>query len=279
VPRYRDHPSPTALPQAGCLLEIEGFAPNYRSEQPYSVRLPPPCRLVLGPLEQVPLQKHCDRCGCRENHLGGDHKLHVPKPLQILPPQQSVLTMRGPPSLLQHLPFSDTPLQHTVVGVTVVPLLEQQRTWQMPLQHPLVGLQLVPSGRHIGVVVDVEVVLVDVVVVGVVVDVEVVLLVVVLVVLLVEVVLVEVVVLLSPHAPRRSPWRRWPSRATRTRLHNHHPEHLLSRTPRHAGLRRRDGSCAILRAASLRLQHGCSKKARVRTLAFSQPSQNAPIST
>ena len=224
MPRYRDHPSPTALPQAGCLLEIECFAPNYRSEQPYSVRLPPPCRLVLGPLEQVPLQKHCDRCGCRENHLGGDHKLHVPKPLQILPPQQSVLTMRGPPSLLQHLPLSDTPLQHTVAG-----------------------LQLVPSGRHIGVVVDVEVVL------------------------------VEVVVVLS-HGPRRSPWRRWPSRATRTRLHNHHPEHLLSRTPRHAGLRCRDGSCAILRAASLRLQHGCSKKARVRTLAFSQPSQNVPIS-
>ena len=184
----------------------------------------------MAPLEQVALE-HCERCGCRESHLGGDHKLHVPKPLQILPPQQSVLTMRGPPSLLQHLPFSDTPLQHTVVGVTVVPLLEQQRTWQMPLQHPLVGLQLVPSGRHIGVVVDVEVVL------------------------------VEVVVVLSPHAPRRSPWRRWPSRATRTRLHNHHPEHLLSRTPRHAGLRRRcDGSSTIVRATSLGLQHGCSTR-------------------
>ena len=93
-----------------------------------------------------------------------------------------------------------------------MPLLEQQRTWQMSLQHPLVGLQLVPSGRHIGVVVDVEVVLVDVVVVGVVVDVEVVLLVVVLVVLLVdvlvEVVLVEVVVVV-PHGLRRSPWPRW----------------------------------------------------------------------
>ena len=56
VPPYRDHPSPTALPQAGCLLEIEGFAPNYRSEQPYSVRLPPPCRFGLEPLEQVLLQ-------------------------------------------------------------------------------------------------------------------------------------------------------------------------------------------------------------------------------
>jgi hypothetical protein len=67
----------------------------------------------------------------------------------------------------------------------------------------------------VGVVVDVvEVVLVGVVV-EVLVDVEVVLLVVVLVVLLVdvlvEVVLVEVVV--DPHRPRRSPWRRWPSTA------------------------------------------------------------------
>ena len=75
-----------------------------------------------------------------------------------------------------------------------------------------------------GVVVDVEVVLVDVEVVGVVVlvEVEVVgvvvevlveveVLVVLLVDVLVEVVLVEVevVVVLSPHGPRRSPWRTW----------------------------------------------------------------------
>src|SRR5919112_3126251 len=74
---------------------------------------------------------------------------------------------------------------------------------------------------HIGVVVevvlvDVEVVgvvvLVDVEVVGVVVEVLVEVEVVLLVDVLVEVVLVEVVVVLS-HGPRRSPWPRWPSTA------------------------------------------------------------------
>jgi hypothetical protein len=66
-------------------------------------------------------------------------------------------------------------------------------------------MQGLSIGRHIVVV---EVVLVDVEVVGVVVEV----LVEVLVVLLVDV-LVEVVVVLSPHAPRRSPWSRWLSTA------------------------------------------------------------------
>jgi hypothetical protein len=37
---YRAQPSPTALAHTGCLLEIEGFAPNYHSAQPESVRLP-----------------------------------------------------------------------------------------------------------------------------------------------------------------------------------------------------------------------------------------------
>ena len=70
--------------------------------------------------------------------------------------------------------------------------------------------------------------------------------------------------------PRRQ--REGRLRATRTRLHNHHPEHLLSRTPRHAGLRRRrDGGSAIVRATLLGLQHGCSKRARESTLALSQP--------
>ncbi len=39
-PLWGPEPSPTALAQTGCLLEIEGFAPNYRSELPESVRLP-----------------------------------------------------------------------------------------------------------------------------------------------------------------------------------------------------------------------------------------------
>jgi hypothetical protein len=72
-------------------------------------------------------------------------------------------------------------------------------------------LQVAPFGRHIGVVVDVEVVLVEVVVVGVVVD----------VLVEVEVVLVEVVVVGAAvvvvvsvsHGPRWSPWPRWPSTA------------------------------------------------------------------
>jgi hypothetical protein len=78
---------------------------------------------------------------------------------------------------------------------------------------------LLPVGMHIGVVVDVEVVLVDVEVVGVVVlvDVEVVgvvvevlveVEVVLLVDVLVEVVLVVVVVVV-PHGPGWSPWRTW----------------------------------------------------------------------
>jgi hypothetical protein len=80
---------------------------------------------------------------------------------------------------------------------------------------------LLPVGMHIGVVVevvlvDVEVVgvvvLVDVEVVGVVVEVLVEVEVVLLVDVLVEVVLVEVGGVVS-HGRRRSPWRRWPSTA------------------------------------------------------------------
>ena len=79
-----------------------------------------------------------------------------------------------------------------------------------------------PFGRHIGVVVDVEVVLVDVEVVGVVVEVEVVLVDVEVVgVSVVEVVLVVLVVVGAAvvvvvgllHGPRVSPWPRWPSTA------------------------------------------------------------------
>jgi hypothetical protein len=80
---------------------------------------------------------------------------------------------------------------------------------------------LLPVGMHIGVVVevvlvDVEVVgvvvLVDVEVVGVVVEVLVEVEVVLLVDVLVEVVLVVVVVVV-PHGPSLSPWRRWLSTA------------------------------------------------------------------
>ena len=139
MPRYRDHPSPTALPQAGCLLEIEGFAPNYRSEQPYSVRLPPPCRLVLGPLEQVPLQKHCDRCGCRESHVGSNHNSHVRDGPQVRSPQQPSLVVHCEPAPTQQVPFSQIPPQHSVLAVQE-PLSDRQKPQkplllQIPLQH------------------------------------------------------------------------------------------------------------------------------------------------
>jgi hypothetical protein len=71
---------------------------------------------------------------------------------------------------------------------------------QLPLQHGVPPvLQVPPLGWHIGVV-DVEVVLVEVLV-------EVVL------VVLVVVGAAVVVVVVVPHAPRVSPWRRWPSTA------------------------------------------------------------------
>jgi len=73
---------------------------------------------------------------------------------------------------------------------------------QLPLQHGVPPvLQVPPSGRHIGVVVDVEVVLVEVLVVE---------------VLVVEVLVVGaavVVVVSVSHGPGWSPWPRWPSTA------------------------------------------------------------------
>ena len=140
--------------------------------------------------------EHCDRCGCRGSHVGGNQRKHWPTPplkVQVRPLQQSASVVQNPLASLQHIPFVHEVRQHCL------------------------GVQVPPDGTHIGVV---EVVLVDVEVVGVVVevlvevvlvDVEVVL-VDVLVVLLVDV-LVEVVVVLSPHGPGWSPWSRWLSTA------------------------------------------------------------------
>jgi hypothetical protein len=113
-PLYRAHPSPTALPQARCLLEIEGFAPNYRSEQPYSVRSAPRCRLVLGAAGAGAPIEHCERCGCRGSHLGSNHNLQVPKPpekKQWPPGQQSSSLEQNPLRGLQHLLEEQVPLQ------------------------------------------------------------------------------------------------------------------------------------------------------------------------
>jgi hypothetical protein len=70
-------------------------------------------------------------------------------------------------------------------------------------------------------------------------------------------------------------------RDAQPRLHNHHPQHLLSRSPRHAGLRRRrDGGRAgshVGRAVSLGLQHGCSKRAGKRFPALSPCLRNTAV--
>jgi hypothetical protein len=211
-PLYRAQPSPTALPQAG-------VSP---------LTLDAAC--CLSPLEQVPLE-HCDRCGCRESYLGSNQSTQSPLS-QWRSPQQSVSLVQMPPLAEQQVPFWQKPKptafpQHCVSAVQEPPgsvkhCASKSETAQqiVPLQHRLTSVQELPCGRHsgvvevvlvvvevVGVVVDVEVVLVGVVV-EVLVDVEVVLVEVVLVVLLVDV-LVEVVVVLS-HGPRSSPWRRWP---------------------------------------------------------------------
>jgi hypothetical protein len=137
-----------------------------------------------------PLQKHCDRCGCRESYLVSDHDAtkHRPSgPWQVRPrpPQQSASTTQPWPSVEQQVPFSQVPLQHGSLAAQE-PLSSRQRehilppvlnTLQIRLQQSMSVVQpKLLSGRHIGVVV--EVVLVEVEVVGVVVDVEVVLVVV-----------------------------------------------------------------------------------------------------
>jgi hypothetical protein len=40
---------------------------------------------------RVPLRKHCDRCGCRESHLGSDQIVQKPLGEQVpgMEPQQS----------------------------------------------------------------------------------------------------------------------------------------------------------------------------------------------
>jgi hypothetical protein len=187
-------------------------------------RIPIPRTWVHKGIEKgrVPLQKHCDRCGCRESYLVSDHDAtkHRPSgPWQVRPPQQSASTTQPWPSVEQQVPFSQVPLQHGSLAAQE-PLSSRQgehmlppvlNTLQIRLQQSVSVLQpKVPFGRHIGVVV--EVVLVDVEVVGVVVEVlvEVVLVDVEVVLVDVEVVLVEVlveVVLVKQLAqlPRQSP--------------------------------------------------------------------------
>ena len=67
---------------------------------------------------RVPLQKHCDRCGCRESHVGSDQlaqNLVPPESTQVRPPQQSssVVHRALVPGLQQVLPAGSQKLvQH-----------------------------------------------------------------------------------------------------------------------------------------------------------------------
>ena len=167
----------------------------------------------------MPLQKHSDRCGGRASYLGSyeiSHKPMLPGPpmvRQMRPPQQSSSAVQIWFALAQHLPFSQgSPLQHGSSAAQEPPTCRHVRQVlvvrngvQILLQHSLSAVQVPLVGMHIGVVVDVEVVLVEVV--GVVVEVLV-------EVLVVVVVGAAVVVVVSvSHGPRRSPWPRWPSTA------------------------------------------------------------------
>ena len=55
-------------------------------------------------------------------------------------------------------------------------------------------------------------------------------------------------------------------------LHSHHPQHLLSRPVRHAGLRGRSHGSGVgyhfVSRAPFGLQYGCSKRARIHFLAL-----------
>jgi hypothetical protein len=67
-----------------------------------------------APLEQVPLE-HCDRCGCRGSHVGGNQSRHLPTPplkVQVRPLQQSASVVQPPLVPVQHIPFVHWVRQH-----------------------------------------------------------------------------------------------------------------------------------------------------------------------
>jgi hypothetical protein len=121
-PLYRTHPSPTALAQAG----VGQLTLN--------------AAWGLALLEQVPLQKHSDRCGRRESHLGSNQRRHWPD-LQVRVPQHSaVLVQLAPLVVVQENPFSQCAVQHSVLAVQEFPSerhkrRKPKRLSQIPLQH------------------------------------------------------------------------------------------------------------------------------------------------
>jgi hypothetical protein len=159
---------------------------------------------------QVPLQKHCDRCGCRESLLGSDHQRRhsLRRGSQVSPLQHSLSSVHGSElGVQQVLPFSQElpKLQHGSPAaqeppgerqVRQMPVVLPEGRLQILLQQSVSVVQGARSGRHPGVVV--EVVVVGVVVVEV-----------------VEVVEVVVELVVPPHGPQvsRGWFLRWASRA------------------------------------------------------------------
>ena len=96
-----------------------------------------------------PLQKHRDRCGCRESRLGSDQRVQVPS-LQVRPEQHSSSLVHSLDRSPQQVPFSQSnPIQHGSPAAQEPPARERQSTQkepvvpgsQIPLQHSLSAVQ------------------------------------------------------------------------------------------------------------------------------------------
>ena len=126
---------------------------------------------------QVPLQKHCARCGGRESHLASYHSgPQVPSSLQFPKQHSASLSQPPEPGPRQQVPsgLQGSPLQHGSPAAQEPPasrqkkqtrVLEDVNRVQILLQHSLSAVQVASSGRHIGVVVEVVLVEVEVVLV------------------------------------------------------------------------------------------------------------------
>jgi hypothetical protein len=81
--------------------------------------------------------EHCERCGCRESHLGGNQSEHWPF-WQVRLPQQSALVLQLWLVWLQHVPLTQFPLQHSRLALQV-PVSKVQHlpdaSRHSPLQH------------------------------------------------------------------------------------------------------------------------------------------------
>jgi hypothetical protein len=88
--------------------------------------------------------EHCERCGCRESHLGGNQSEHrkscgpPPPSMHSRKPQQSALVLQLWLVWLQHVPLTQFPLQHSRLALQV-PVSKVQHlpdaSRHSPLQH------------------------------------------------------------------------------------------------------------------------------------------------